>query len=31
MARKAISKVELNVSLDVIKKKTDYVNINERD
>ena len=31
MARKAINKVELNVSLDVIKKKTDYVNINERD
>ena len=31
MARKAMSKVELNVSFDVIKKKTDYVNINERD
>ena len=31
MARKATSKVTLNVSLDVVKKKTDYVNINERD
>ena len=30
-APKIYSKVELNVSLDVIKKKTDHVNINERD